>query len=59
MSSCQLIGTPEEELSVTVAENLLPLILRVSVLQLRKILEYDGDVQTTASDGTDFLTEVR
>ena len=58
-SGCQLIGTPEKELGITVAENLLPLVLRVSILQLRKILEYDGDVQATASHGTDLLAEVR
>ena len=56
---CQHVRTAQEDGGITCTEDLLPLIVRISVLHLSDILEENGDGYASASDGTAFLLEVR
>ena len=51
--SCQLIRTAKKKLHIAVAENFLPLVLRVAVLQAGKILEYARHGDVAGADNAD------
>ena len=54
----QNIGTSEEDRRVTCSEDLLPLIIGISVFHLANVLEEDRDAATPGSDRTALLREV-
>lgn len=55
----QFIHTTKKELHITVAEDLLPLVKRVSVLQPRKVLEHAAHTDISGTDNADLSAKVR
>ena len=51
------ICAAQKELGVTVADNFLPLVIRIAVLHLGQILKDAGNAEIPASDYTDFLIQ--
>ena len=49
----QLVCATEKKLHIAVAQNFLPLVLRIAVLQAGKILEYAGHRDIAGADNAD------
>ncbi len=49
--------TAQKELGITVANDFLPLVIRIAVLHLGQILKDAGNAEIPASDYTDFLIQ--
>ena len=56
--SRQSVGTAQEQRDVTVAQNFLPLIIGVTVLQTGKVLEHAGHGNVPGADDRDFTAQV-
>ena len=54
----QFVGAAQEELGVTVADDLLPLVQRIAVLHLGQVLEDAADGELPGADGADLLCQV-
>ena len=55
---CQLIHASEKKLHIAVAEDLLPLVQRVSVLKSGKVLEHAAHADVSGAYHADFSAEV-
>lgn len=55
----QGIGTAEKQGDVTVAQNLLPLVVRVAVLEAGKVLEHARHTDIPGADDRNFSAQVR
>ena len=55
--SSNFICAAQKELGVTVADNFLPLVIRIAVLHLGYILKDAGNAEIPASDYTDLLIQ--
>lgn len=56
---CQFIHTAEEKLDIAVTQYLLPLILRITILQTGKILEHTAHTDVSGTDYADLPGQIR